>query len=303
MSKPKYSIIIPHFNIPKLLRRCLDSIPSRDDIQVIVVDDCSSSEVVDELKNQLAPQYGRVEFFYQEENRGGGRCRNVGLKYAEGEWLLFADADDFFTDHLSELLDESYDDKNDIIYFPVDCVLSDNPNVRSNERQINSLRIEKYCESGDDKLLRYLYSEPWGKLIKKSLVDQYQIQFSETKVCNDYYFSAITGFHASNIKAVNVPLYVVTVRKNSVSSKTETALKIKDRIDVTVAVQSYLQAHGYKLEEQYKVEKLDLRMIALFKKSFFMWVKELFLIHQSGLSSLSVVKGMLKTFIHNRIKS
>lgn len=42
-----YSIIIPHKNIPDLLRRCLDSIPQRPDIQIIVVDDNSSPDKVD----------------------------------------------------------------------------------------------------------------------------------------------------------------------------------------------------------------------------------------------------------------
>ena len=42
-----YSVIIPHKNIPKLLQRCLDSIPVRDDLQVIVVDDNSDLDVVD----------------------------------------------------------------------------------------------------------------------------------------------------------------------------------------------------------------------------------------------------------------
>ena len=37
------SIVIPHKNIPELLARCLRSIPERDDIQVIVVDDCSDA--------------------------------------------------------------------------------------------------------------------------------------------------------------------------------------------------------------------------------------------------------------------
>ena len=36
-----YSIIIPHRNIPQLLQRCIDSIPSRDDLQIIIVDDNS----------------------------------------------------------------------------------------------------------------------------------------------------------------------------------------------------------------------------------------------------------------------
>ena len=38
-----YTIIIPHKNIPLLLQRCLDSVPLRNDVQIIVVDDGSSS--------------------------------------------------------------------------------------------------------------------------------------------------------------------------------------------------------------------------------------------------------------------
>ncbi len=49
MEKPKilWSIIVPHHNIPQLLERCLDSIPERDDIQIIVIDDNSDPTIVD----------------------------------------------------------------------------------------------------------------------------------------------------------------------------------------------------------------------------------------------------------------
>lgn len=40
-----YSLIIPHFNIPKLLRRLLSTVPKREDLQVIIVDDCSTKEL------------------------------------------------------------------------------------------------------------------------------------------------------------------------------------------------------------------------------------------------------------------
>lgn len=39
---PLFSIIIPHYDIPDLLMRCLESIPVSEDIQVIVVDDNSA---------------------------------------------------------------------------------------------------------------------------------------------------------------------------------------------------------------------------------------------------------------------
>ena len=44
-----YSIIVPHRNIPNLLRRLLCSIPKRDDIEIIVVDDKSNQEFQPEL--------------------------------------------------------------------------------------------------------------------------------------------------------------------------------------------------------------------------------------------------------------
>ena len=46
LNKPLYSIIIPHYNLPKLLRRCLQSIPEREDVQVIVVDDSAQPHTV-----------------------------------------------------------------------------------------------------------------------------------------------------------------------------------------------------------------------------------------------------------------
>ena len=45
-----FSIIIPTKNIPDLLQRCLESIPQRSDIEIIVVDDNSDREIVD-VKN------------------------------------------------------------------------------------------------------------------------------------------------------------------------------------------------------------------------------------------------------------
>ena len=44
MMKPIYSIIIPYKNCPALLNRCIDSIPQRDDVQIIVVDDNSDDD-------------------------------------------------------------------------------------------------------------------------------------------------------------------------------------------------------------------------------------------------------------------
>ena len=111
-----YSIIIPHYNIPELLIRCLKSIPVREDIQVIVVDDCSPD--ADTYMSRF-PELSRpnLEFYSTQKGGSAGRARNVGLDHAKGKWLIFADADDYFTDKLDFFLKECVNCEEDIIYF------------------------------------------------------------------------------------------------------------------------------------------------------------------------------------------
>jgi glycosyltransferase involved in cell wall biosynthesis len=93
-----FSVIIPHKNRPDLLQYCLNSIPRRKDIQIIVVDDNSDEDKVNFNKFPgLDDEY--VEIYLTKEGKGAGYARNMGLKHAKGKWLLFADADDFFTEN------------------------------------------------------------------------------------------------------------------------------------------------------------------------------------------------------------
>ena len=97
-----YSFIIPHHNSPKLLERCLDSIPQRNDIEIIVVDDNSDAD-------KKAYSYRgdvRIINIDVEHTKGAGRARNYGMKEARGKWILFADCDDFYIDGFLEELDK-----------------------------------------------------------------------------------------------------------------------------------------------------------------------------------------------------
>lgn len=300
----RFTVIIPHYNIPELLERCLKSIPKRDDVQVIIVDDHSDAECVSIIKNELQPKFSNFQFVYQDKNGGGGKCRNIGLGLAKGEWLLFADADDFFSDDLSLILDKystgEYDE-NDIVFFRVGCVLSENTAIASSKRNLNKFRVDEFLATNEERVLRFLHSEPWGKMIKSNLVRKYGIKFSETKVCNDYYFSALTGFHANKIKGDELYLYYVTVRNGSVSSKTDSVDKIKTRIQVAVSVDAYLLKQGYKIEEKFKPEKLDCRMIALMKSDWKSGLKMFYKIKQMGLPILPIIGRMINIFINNRV--
>ena len=212
-----YTIIVPHHNIPNLLKRCLSSIPRRDDTQIIVVDDASNSEYTEDLKN-LEEEFRYVEFLYQDRAGGGGMARNVGLKYAKGKLVLFADADDFFTPCFNQVLDDYKDNTSDIIFFnalslkegeymPTDR--ADHLNYMHRLYMSNPLRAIL--------LFKYSFGEPWCKMIRKSIIDKNNICFQETSIHNDTQFSYLVGHHSSVVKVDNRAIYCYMIRTNSVS--------------------------------------------------------------------------------------
>ena len=109
-----YSIIIPHKNIPSLLRRCLDSIPERDDLEIIVVDDNSKEDTIRDLQTI---HRNNLQIIYTKEGRGAGYARNVGISKAQGKWILFADADDYFEEIAFNTLDLFTNSKAQLVLF------------------------------------------------------------------------------------------------------------------------------------------------------------------------------------------
>ena len=110
-----YTTIIPHHNLPHLLYRCLSSIPNRNDIQTIVIDDKSDEQYIQDLK-EIESQFVNVSFYYLSECSGAGKARNIGLKKALGKYILFADSDDFFNYCIHDILNEYKGEDADIIY-------------------------------------------------------------------------------------------------------------------------------------------------------------------------------------------
>lgn len=208
MADINYTIIIPHKNIPDLLRRCLASIPRREDIQIIVIDDNSDPDKVD--FNHF-PGVGEscVEIYFTKEGKGAGFARNVGLNHAQGKWLLFADADDFFDDNFVSVLDKYFYEDVDIVYFNTRSVDSKTLNVVK-PRSDRSKIIRK----GKIDNLRFSHV-PWGKMIRNEFVIKNNLHFEELIASNDSYFSVISGVLAKKISAYDVCVYVSTIRSDS----------------------------------------------------------------------------------------
>jgi len=208
-----FSIIIPHKNIPVLLQRCLDSIPRRDDIQIIIVDDNSDSDKVD---FEHFPGLGdpRIEIVFTKDGKGAGYARNVGLSKAIGKWILFADADDYFTDGFLQYLDIYKDSSYDLIYFGINGIDTDTKQENSRGQKYDRLMKNAVYNQQYD-AYKYTAYVPWGKIIKYTLIKEHNIVFDETMVSNDAMFSLKTAYHAKNIFFDEHKIYTLETRDGS----------------------------------------------------------------------------------------
>ena len=88
-----FSVIIPSYNRAKSISKAIDSILIQkiEDIEIIVVDDGSTDNTIDVLK-----KYDNKIKILQQENRGPGAARNLGIKSANGKYIAFLDSDDLW---------------------------------------------------------------------------------------------------------------------------------------------------------------------------------------------------------------
>lgn len=264
-----YSLIIPHYNIPKLLRRLLSTVPRRDDMQVIVVDDCSTKEL-DELEN-VRKDYYWVEWYTTGTNGGGGKARNIGLDHAKGKYLIFADADDYFNENLNIVLNRYRNSTSDLIYFNISSVDS---NLISHRIQEYNSIIDLYQTSPDRAMdiLRFVYYCPWAKFINKSLIEKHHIKYEEVPIHNDVLFSGLIGIYAKNIEVSNIKIYILTERDGSASRILNTYHRIS-RLRTFAILNSTFKNNGYDYINPIMLEPVLYFLKKLDLSNLFMCVK------------------------------
>lgn len=259
-----YTFIIPHRNIPDLLRRCLDSIPYREDIQIIVVDDNSDPSLVD---FNCFPGVGEVnvEVYFTKEGKGAGYARNVGLAFARGKWVFFADADDFYNESLSDFLVEYLNSSCDVVFFRGNSVLS---NTLESVQYRDSFMAKQMIKNSKDRnnMLRYKNYVPWNKMIKLSLLKSYNILFEEVEASNDCYFSVQVGYYLKSMEVSPLKVYCATVRRDSLWYK-DTMSRLQSRINVCYRVNRFFKQKGVcgyemnPIHNIYKIRKYGSRVL------------------------------------------
>lgn len=268
-----YSIIIPHYDIPDLLMRCLESIPVREDIQVIVVDDHSpGGEVLQERYPALNRPY--LSFMRLPENEGAGNARNVGMEKAEGKWLIFADADDFFLPGAFDVFDSHLESEADMIYFRYTRAMSDDIQAQSSRDMWLEALFSQYLDEGNETGLRGFDSFCLARMIRRSLVAEKGIRFEPVKYSEDDLFAVTLGCEAGPIEVVDIPVYCLTERPGSICAR-DVYFKRPGEVEVRLQVafrKNLLTVTHFNTVHWFVVDLLRL-LLEQDRKKFFQYLK------------------------------
>ncbi|MCL1950259.1 MAG: glycosyltransferase [Turicibacter sp.] len=233
------SIIIPHFNDPMRLGYLLATIPVS--YEVLVVDDKSTKYLAE--YGQLELKFPHVTFLRNTtEKKGAGTCRNIGLGQASGKWVLFADADDYFTPDFEQIVQPYLSAPEDVLFFPPTSV-----DLSTGELAHRHLHYEKVLDNfrkGNaygELAVRYELASPWSKMIRRELLIQNHIRFEETLVSNDYMFSVQVGYYLKDFKVIPETIYVSTESQGSLTKQVSVA-NYETRTEVFIRVHQFLKS-------------------------------------------------------------
>jgi len=247
------TIIIPHYNNPKTLEKLIHSIPDRNEIQTIVVDDNSDQHPGNFLSNPLLKRILLLE--NKSGNKGAGACRNIGLEQAEGDWVLFADSDDYFVNGFFPIVSQYFSSDYEVVFFKSTSV-----NLITGEKDIRHLHINNILDDCLEKAnekstlrLRYLAISPIAKLIRRDFIENNSIRFDEVIATNDVMFSTKVGYFMENFKVSDEVIYCISRSEENLTMNMSEEL-FDVRVDVFIQRCHFLKQH---LEAQ-KLGKLDI---------------------------------------------
>ena len=222
----KVSVIIPAYNTEQYIHKAISSVLSQTltNIEVIVVDDCSTDNTVGVVQIFADP---RVKLLFNQQNLGVGSTRNRALGSATGEWVAVLDSDDWYAPKRLERLVQIAEEKNadfiaDNLYLIEDgdsspwgtLIGQSGENIDSITRITAAAFVGSQIE-GKGKL-RLGFTKP---LLKRDFLVRHNIKYDETlKIGEDFWLDMQCFLHGATFFLVPEPYYFYRGRSASLVS-------------------------------------------------------------------------------------
>ena len=214
--KCKVSVIIPVYNSEKYLQRVILSLKEQTlkEMEFIFVDDCSTDNSLNILYEFEKIDPERVLVIKLDENLGPGGARNAALQYTSGEYIAFADSDDYMDKNMYELM---YEKAKEDDYDIVDCGYY-------RERKNKDMYLWSKSMEGEVTLEKRVMmfitcGFLWSKLYKSDVIRNSGIQFIERLQYEDVDFLNRLYCRIHKVGIFDKPLYHYCNNEDSFTNK------------------------------------------------------------------------------------
>ena len=194
------------------------------------------------------------------------------MECAKGKWIIFADADDYFSADFDSMLEQYKDAACDAIYFKTQCRMTDNSD-KVGSRQWLCDNWSRYIDGimageqrAEDLLIAMMV--PWGKFVKRSFLTDNNIRFEEVPYGNDVMWATLVAvtIRPENFRVSEAVLYTLTERSNSLFNTVKPEAFLC-RLKGLIRQQKVLRAHGRDMEINYlyyfsEADKISLLTLA-----------------------------------------
>lgn len=220
---PKFSIIVPVYNVEKYIKKCLDSIfnQSFKDFEVIVVNDGTKDNSMDIVKKYDVK-------VINQENSGLSEARNTGVKSAKGEYIIFLDSDDFIEKDLLKEINDSLKNKPDVVRFQIQDYKDGKVTNKYNEEPFKNLDGVEALK----KITNYHYVEnAWAYAIKRSYYEKEKFSFKKGTYHEDFGLTPLIIIKAKKVNSIDYLGYNYVQREGSIMSSKDyekTKKKVED---------------------------------------------------------------------------
>ncbi len=231
----KVSIIVPVYNAEKYLVKCLDSLVNQTykNCEIILINDGSIDNSLSIIKD-YQKKYSNIKLINQS-NKGQGQARNVGMKTATGDYIMFVDSDDYVSESIVEELVNKIGD-NDVIVCDI---------LKINNGK--EFYFSNYSEFGEN-YINLMLSHPgvFAKLYKRNVIEN-EI-FLENVYYEDLSFTPMVALNAKKVLYLKKALYYYVVHENSTMHKKVFNEKIDDIFKVIDFLKRKLKKYEDELE-------------------------------------------------------
>ena len=220
---PKFSIVIPVYNVENYIGKCLESIKNQTfkDYEIIVVDDGSNDNSM-----KIVKKYDTK--IINSSHVGVSEARNIGAKQAKGEYLIFLDSDDYWDKDLLKELTKSMDNKPDLIRFQARTVNDEGIMNDYNETEF----YDKTGEEAFNIISQFHYIESvWIYAIKRSYYSKEKFAFKKDTIHEDFGLTPLIIIKAGKVNCINYIGYNYYRRSGSIMNTPDyewTKRKVKD---------------------------------------------------------------------------